>query len=367
MSRAWIDGKPVTLQAASAEAARLLAASRLPLVAGLGADIAGARAAIALAERIGGVVDHMNSAALLRDIDVMRETGTLVTTPLEARARADVLLLVGPGLAEAWPDLAARLLAPPARVEGTGQRRVAWLCPAKGAGALATSGAEVQTLGRKPEELPVLLASLRARAGGRGLGATQVPVKSLDAIVEVLRGARFGVAVWSAGDLDELAIAMLCGLVADLNAATRFTGLPLGPGDNATGVAEACGWMTGFPVRTAFARGYPEHDPWRFDGVRLVESGEADCVLWISSYRATTPAWRRAVPTVALTPEAARLARPARVQVAVGCPGRDHDGVEHIAATGMLGRIAASRPSDMPSVADVLGMISADLPGTSPC
>ncbi len=367
MSRAWIDGKPVTLQAASAEAAKLLAASRLPLVAGLGADIAGVRAAIALAERLGGAVDHMNSAALLRDLDVMRETGTMVTTPLEARVRADVLLLVGPGLAEAWPALPARLLAPPPGADGTGGRRVVWLCPPRSAGALATSGIEVQTLGREPEELPVLLATLRARAGGRGLGATQVATKSLDAIVGVLRGARFGVAVWSAGDLDELAIGMLCGLVADLNAATRFTGLPLGPGDNATGAAEACGWMTGFPVRTGFGRGYPEHDPWRFDAVRLVESGEADCVLWISSYRATAPAWRRAVPTVALTPDGARLARRARVQVAVGCPGRDHDSVEHVAATGMLGPVTASRPSNAPSVAEVIGMISAELPGTSSC
>ena len=25
------------------------------------------------------------------------------------------------------------------------------------------------------------------------------------------------------------------------------------------------GWMTGFPPRTGFGRGYPEHDPWRFE------------------------------------------------------------------------------------------------------
>ncbi len=46
---------PCALDAAVAEAARLLGASRLPVIAGLGTDIAGARAAIALAERIGGV------------------------------------------------------------------------------------------------------------------------------------------------------------------------------------------------------------------------------------------------------------------------------------------------------------------------
>ena len=37
MDRAWIDGKAVTLKAAIAEAAKLLGASRFPLIAGLGA------------------------------------------------------------------------------------------------------------------------------------------------------------------------------------------------------------------------------------------------------------------------------------------------------------------------------------------
>ena len=40
----------------------------------------------------------------------LREAGMLVTTPSEASLRGDVLLLVGPGLAETWPELAARLL-----------------------------------------------------------------------------------------------------------------------------------------------------------------------------------------------------------------------------------------------------------------
>src|SRR5215216_209663 len=110
MSEARIDGRPVALEAAIAEAARMLGTSRLPVIAGLGTDIAGARAAVSLAERIGGVVDHMHSEALMRDLAVMREAGAYLTTPNEVRLRGDTLLLVGPGLSEAWPELAARLL-----------------------------------------------------------------------------------------------------------------------------------------------------------------------------------------------------------------------------------------------------------------
>src|SRR5262245_37936999 len=133
MGPAWIDGRPADLEAAAAEAARLLAASRVPVIAGLGADVAGARAAIALARRLGGAIDHMHSDALLRDLDVMREAGMLVTTPNEARVRGDLVLLVGDGLVEAWPQLPERLLAAPLGPEaGAAQRRIRWLCPGRG-------------------------------------------------------------------------------------------------------------------------------------------------------------------------------------------------------------------------------------------
>src|SRR5262245_48061146 len=105
MARAWIGGKPAAVEHALAAAARLLAASRCPRVTGLGTDVAGARAAIGLAERIGAVVDHMNSDVLLRDLAVLREAGMMVTTPNEARLRADTLLLVGPSLEKDAPEL----------------------------------------------------------------------------------------------------------------------------------------------------------------------------------------------------------------------------------------------------------------------
>ena len=87
MDRAWIDGKAVALKAAIAEAAKLLGASRFPLIAGLGADVAGTRAAIALAERLGAAIDHMHSDVLLRRLDSMREAEVMITTAADVRAR----------------------------------------------------------------------------------------------------------------------------------------------------------------------------------------------------------------------------------------------------------------------------------------
>jgi formylmethanofuran dehydrogenase subunit B len=363
MARAWIGGRPAALERALAEAAGLLAASRCPLITGLGTDVAGARAAIGLAERIGAVVDHMNADFLLRDLAVLREAGMMLTTPNEARLRADTLLLVGPGLEKDAPELAQwlGLDASPGH-DAPGERAVVRLC----AGRAATPMRGETRTGRDPDQLPTLLAALRARLADRPAGKAGVSAKAVADLATRLKAARFGVAVWSARDLDPLAIEMLCGIVADLNAHTRFTGFSIAPGDNAVGVLQACGWMTGFPMRTGFGRGYPEHDPWRFDGARMVASREADCVLWISAFRAASPPWADGPPVIALTAGDAALGGAPAVQIEVGRPGIDHDGVEHFAPLGTLVAVEATQRSETMSVGDAVGRILAALPSACP-
>jgi formylmethanofuran dehydrogenase subunit B len=357
MVEAWIRGSVAELDTAIAEAAQLLAASRMPVIAGLGTDVAGLRAAIGLAQRIGAVVDHMHSAPLLRDLDVMCQSGMMVTTPNEARLRADLLLLVGPGLTEAWPELPARLFADT-------NRRIVWLCPG-GAAGQAHAHENISIIGSDPEDLPILLAALRARCAGRPVAKTPIVVEELNALAGDLVKAHFGVAVWSAAELDELTIEMLCGLVKDLNDGTRFSGLPLAPPDNAAGAQQVSGWMTGLPMRTGFARGYWEHDPWRFDATRLVESGEADCAVWISAYGAHSPDWARKLPLIALGADPDR--KRSDVAIAVGLPRIDHAAVEYLTATGTLGAVEARQPTNRISVADVVIMIGAALPAAPSC
>src|SRR5260370_8649291 len=162
--------------------------------------------------------------------------------------------------------------------------------------------------------------------------------------------------------MDALTMEVVSGLDADLNAATRFSGRPLAPGDNAVGVLQVCGWMTGFPPRTGLGRSYPDHDPWQYRAARLIDSGEADCVLWISAYRAAAPEWSRDLPTIALAPSDARFQKPPRVHVAVGPPGRDHYGIEHHAAIGTLPAVAATHSSNPLSVPDAIPSTEAHLP-----
>jgi formylmethanofuran dehydrogenase subunit B len=359
MEHAWIAGRPTALDAAIEAAAKLLASSRCPLIAGLGTDVTGARAAITLAERIGAIIDHMNSDALLRDLDVMRSSGMLITTPTEAQARADTLLLIGPGLGEAWRELPRRLFAPQQSDRASPvERRIHCVCPA-GDWPIPQHAVAVDGWNG---EIPVVLAALRARVAGRPIGKTRIAPNKLEQLATDLKAARFGVAVWSADAIDAPTIEMLCGLLNDLNATTRFSGLPLAPGDNAVGVTQTCAWMTGLPVRSGFARAFPEHDPWLFNAHRLVADREADCLFWISAYCAAAVPWRTAVPTIALTARDANFDKPPRVHIAVGRPGVDHASVEYLSATGTLAPVEAEKSSDTISAAEVITRIIAILP-----
>lgn len=358
MSKATLDGKSIAFEEACRHAARLLSGARFPLVAGLGADVPGARAAIVLAERLRGAFDHLASREALADLDVMRSFSMFTTTPNEARVRADCVVLVGAGLTRLWPGMLERLAlgqTPRFGAQAHQPRKVLWIGPdAAEAGAIA--GAKI--IKASGPEIAGVLAAWRARLGGRPVNLDAQKIALIDGVAETLKAAHFGVFVWSATALDPLAIEMLQSVVVDLNATTRFTGVPIGARAGAAGVTQTSGWMTGFPPRTGFGRGYPEHDPWRFEAGRLVDSGEADAALWISAYDGEAPPWKRKdIPLVTLAPDVADSKR--GLYIEVGRPGVDHDAVEFSQEIGAICARPASAPSSAPSVAQTLDGILA--------
>ena len=360
MSEARINGKPASLAAAAERAAEILSQARMPVIAGLGTDVAGARASILLAEKLRGAYDHMHSARIFADLDVLRQAGLMFTTPSEARLRADVLLFIGKDLTKIWPELMGRLS--PAEIPpfdlARAPRKLLWVAPPSGAKA---GGLPIETL--DTSDLHATLAGLRARVAGRAVNCTKSTLRKLDEFAGVLKNARFGVAVWGGDALDSLAIEMLHGLIIDLNKTIRFSALPLGGAGNASGVVQTSGWMTGFPVRTSFGRGFPEHDTWRFDANRMIESGEAGAALWVSAYGGGIPSWKKNIPLVALASPGTAFAREPHVFVEVGRPGIDHDGAEFARETNSIVARVASQPSQTPSVAAVVGKILKHLGG----
>jgi formylmethanofuran dehydrogenase subunit B len=364
--KAFVDGAAVSLESAAAAAARLLEQARLPVITGLATDVAGTRAAIALAEKLRGAYDHLLSDVLLRDIDVMQQAGRMITTAGDVRLRADCVLFVGSKLRETWPDLAKQLnLAAPPRLAGEkAARKVFWLGPGRGEAA-EVGASEIAVT---PGALPHAVACLRAAVLQRKTQANGALRQKLADLAVQLRAARFGVLIWSAESLDRLTIEMIGGLVLDLNQKTRFSNLPVGPGMNALGVIQTSGWMTGFPVRTGFGRGYPEYDTWRFDTNRMIEGEEADAALWISAYGAEAPQWKRQIPFTALAKPETRFRYPPKVRIDVGSPGEDHDGIAYARDIATFTLIKAKAASNAPRVADVIALIDQNLAkGSAAC
>ena len=209
------------------------------------------------------------------------------------------------------------------------------------------------------------LAALRAQCAGRQVSAT---VSNFARFQSALADARFPVFLFSGQSGDGLALEMLQGLLADLNRKSRASALHLPASENGWGSTLASTWMTGFPVRTGFARGFPEYDPWRFDAARQIADGEVDFHLWISADAKKSPASGNGAKLVAL----ARAERPvagAEVTFAIGKAGVDHDAVAYSARTGSLTFVPAEAVSQLPSAAAIIRSIAEHIPAGAalPC
>lgn len=343
---------------AVSRAAKILQAGKAPVIASLGADVAGIVAAFRLAEKLGAAIDHAGAEWALRDQAVLQDIGLMVVSPGEACQRADTILVVGDRPFEAWPDLPGLLFSNRAR-EGAPPVPRRQVVALTGTAPVLKKATVAPWLEADAAALPTVLAAVRAKANGRPLARDFDRAAEVESAADILKATAFGVALWSPEEIDALAIEMLIGLIKDLNATTRWSGLSVSSDVSATAAAMASGWMSGLPIRVTFARGRPEHDPWQYDARRLVESGEADAVVWISANNDPLPGWLDGVPTVVLSDPKNTLSGKAAVSLPIGQAGTDHDGIVFDRTTGTLVEIVAKSPGKLPSAADVLNRITA--------
>ena len=112
-SNPQIQGKNVTLAEAVKEAAALIGNANCPLFGGLATGVEGMPAAIALAERAGGIVDHALSEGQYRNVKVLQSAGWTTSTLTETRNRADLLIVVGSDIRKLHPRFFERIVSPP--------------------------------------------------------------------------------------------------------------------------------------------------------------------------------------------------------------------------------------------------------------
>jgi formylmethanofuran dehydrogenase subunit B len=362
-----IGGRVASLPEAAAEAARLLRQARQPLIGGLAADVEGARAAGRLADRCGGVLDHMNSTAAFRNTLVLQDSGWITTTLSEVRNRTDLLVAVGGDIVSRFPRFFERCITNRDTLFGT-DRQCEVVFLGRGLPADASlKGVTSRVIACDVPRLHEALGAMRALLAERRLTAAEaggVPMSTWKDLAERMKAARYGVAAWAAPDFDfphaELTVQALCELIKDLNRHTRFSGLPLGGSDGDVTADSVALWQTGYGSRTAYGQGAPDHDSYYYATARLLAGG-ADVLLWISSFNAARTPPATTLPTVVLGREGMTFEREPAVFIPVGTPGLDHAG--HLFRTDRVVALPLRqlRESSLPSVAEAIAAIEVAL------
>lgn len=367
-----VGGTDVSLGAAAASAARILAEARSPLFGGFATDLSGARRVVQIADRCGAIIDHMNSTAKLRNLLTLQEAGWITTTLAEVSNRADVVVMVGTDVLTRFPRFFERFVWTAESMFDLDPRSRQVVYVGQGLAThagYAPDGRQPSVIACRIDEIGEGLGAMRSMLAGRSLQAQQiagVPLSQWAALLELLRNARYGVIVWVAADLDfphtELTVQTLAGLIKDLNRTTRVCGLPLGGSDGDFTANGVLMWQTGLPFRSSFATGIPVYEPHLYSTRRLLESGEVDALLWISAFDAQRGAPATRLPTIVLAPPGVRFEREPEVFIPVGTPGVDHAGHYTRADKVVALPLRKLRDIGLPSVEAVLAEIESCLP-----
>lgn len=314
-ARPLVRGQAVSLDDALHTAAAWLRASRAPLIGGWATDVAGARSAYRLADRLGAVSDHAHGPALTAALRAQQDRGGYTTTLAEVRTRADLIVCVGTQPTAHYPEFFRRCGA--GEPLASGPRRIVFL----GAAADTTLPADtVQTL-PLTGDLFDTLAQLEALVAGRPLAKAPDPLRAL---ATQLREARYAVLVWEGATLPahgELIIEALNRLVGLLNQHTRAATLGLGGSDGGYTAQQVHTWLSGLPLRTRIGPQGPDHDPLRHDTRRLLDQGEADALVWITSFGPGLPVPDTTVPRIVLGHPACPVPAGDVVFIPVATPG----------------------------------------------
>lgn len=366
-----VAGRPVSLDAAIAAAAGHIRNAKLPAFGGLGTDIDGMRAVMSIADKSRGVVDHALSDGYMHNLRVLQSRGWFMTTLTEVRNRADLVIFTSDVLKyhqrffERVIHARETLFA-----EGPVKRTIVLVGEGYDTGPIAGPGVgDIISIDCKPEAIGDVMSALSALNKGSPLGAEAVagvPRAQIEQLLALCNAASYGVIVWIPTAFKfahaDLTVHQICDLVKDFNVKQRFAGLSLGGSEGSTSVAAVCAWQSGYPLRVSFQSGAPEYDPALFSIPKLLESGVADCLVWLSSLTSDLKPPQAGVPTIVLGTFDMTFAREPDVFIPVATPGVDTRGqMMRVDGNVVLPLRDLGRQSGLPGPVAVLNAIEAAL------
>jgi formylmethanofuran dehydrogenase subunit B len=283
--------KDVSYVEAIEKSAEILINAKRPLIYGWSSTTCEAiEKGVALAEETGAIIDNTASVCHGPSVLAIQEVGFSSCTLGQIKNRADVILYWGSNQSQAHPRHMSRYTSFTKgffNEEGRKMKKVIVI------DVINTTTANVadEFIQVNPNSDYAVLSALRAIVADN---ADVVPdevggveKERLIELAETMKNAKFGILFFGMGLTQTRAhdhnIVNAISLVADLNAYTKFTIMPMRGHYNVNGFGQVCTWETGFPYAVDLSRGSPYYNPGETGAVDLLNRKEADAALIVAS------------------------------------------------------------------------------------
>ena len=331
---AVINGNDATIQTAIDKAGEILINSNQPLISGLIADVQACREALALAEKLGGVIDHANGAHMRANVAVMQRIGIVKTTLAEVRNRADNVILFGADILERFPRLMERILAPNKSLgaDKTINKNITIIDSQAEPKAEHLDQANINYLRLDAPDLESIIQMFALIVEETvELDDNDQVVNGLKSIHKTILTSDYSTIIWNSSLFDHAAaehtVQTITQIIKSLMTDVRCVGLPLGGSKAEITASHVATWQTGVPLPVAYMNGTPIHDPLLYRGVTMLENKEADSLVWISTYSSSDVPPETDIPTIVIGHPAMQTTNNVDVFIPVGIPGIDTRGL----------------------------------------
>lgn len=364
---AQVAQQAVSPDGAIQRAVEILVEARMPLVAGLNhATTEAVRAALALADQLGAVIDWTTSPADAASTIALQTAGGVTATWGEVAQRADLVLLWASDLATTHPRHFERYSLHPTSAwlpAGRSDRTLVVIDSSQTKSSQLADEAIKIAPGSDYEALTVLrsLVSGIELDGETVRTQTGVELEVWSVLAERMKAAKYGAAIYGKRAAAVETIVELKNLMAELTATTRWVSLSEGGSGNATGASSAFAWQTGAPLAVSFAAGKPEYGPREWTTAAMLERNETDAVLVLGELPDSLCNALAKRPTIAIDWRDTPLMKQAEVAIQVARPGVECGGTTY-RVDGVALPIRGAVEAKHPTAESVLKQIVQRLP-----
>ena len=368
-----IRGRGVTFEDGVEAAAEILRSAKAPLIYGLSkSSTEGQRAAVALADRLGAIIDTTASEGHAPSILAMQQVGESTCSLGEIRNRADLVIYWGadplathPRHMERYSMDATGLMIP----HGASDRSLIVIDSKRNETADRHDAEFLQI--REGSDFDVLWA-LRGLLKGIDYSSDPdvgLPLPVLKELALRMKSCRCGVIFFGYGvaraPLGHRNVEALLRLVIDLNQFTRFHARRLRVIGDVSGADSVLCWQTGYPFSVNLTRGFPRYNPGEYSAADVLENKEADALVLVGSSRvdsfsAAARQHIQTIPVILLDGVHADLPPDPTVQFTTATYGIHRPGTAYRMDETPI-RLRPILESDLPTDGDVLRAIHAAL------